>query len=149
MCLFFEKINDLRSWLGTSSFPATSIISACNEDAQLPQMRNFIHPIDHKATRKVLRGDNVSQRAGAMAENAQAYFGLILFWDANSETIFMENHLKSWMHPFLGGEDDPIVIFLPLVEGNDVVWMTLRQEGYTHIQEIIGFMHTQIFCCAL
>lgn len=38
-----------------------------------------------------------------------------------------------------------LVFFLPLVEGIDVIWMTLRREGFTHIQEMIGLYTPKSF----
>ena len=38
-----------------------------------------------------------------------------------------------------------LVFFLPLVEGIDVIRMTLRREGFTHIQEMIGLYTPKSF----
>lgn len=154
MIVFEKKMTSIHGWEGVHVLQLPSLMLV-NEDHQLPKMRNFIRPIDHRQLTEwwhIPTGrSNGRKCTGA--------FGLILFWDANSETNCMENSSqvvveeRVCMDASLFGRRrwSNCVFFLLLVEGVDVIWMTLRQEGYVHIiyPRNDGFIHTQTFCCPL
>ena len=150
---FSRKKNiDLNSWLRISSCPATSIMNACKWRSSTSQDEKF-HPSNRpQATRKVLPSDDISQRAGAMAENAQAFlawfcFGMPTVRRISWKIISSRGWRKSLYGciPFWEEKMIQLVSFLPLVEGIDVIWMTLRQEGYAHIQEMMGLYTPKSF----
>ena len=143
---FFSKKKTLTlihgwEWVHVLQLPSLMFV---NEDHQLPKMRNVIHPIDHRQPTEWWHIPTGRSNGG----KCTGAFGLILFWDANSETNFMKIRLKSWlkkefvwMHPFLGGEDDPIGFF-PSIGWRYRCYLddfeTGRMCACAHIQEMIG-----------
>lgn len=136
-------------WVHVLQLPSWMLV---NEDHQLPKMRNVIHPIDH--TQPTAWWHIPTGRSNG--RKCTGVFGLILFWDANSEMNFMENSSqvvveeRVCMDASLFGRRRYPIGFFPSIGWRYRCYLddfeTGRMCAYPRND---WFIHTQICCCAL
>lgn len=135
--IVFEKKNDLNSWLGMSSFPATSIMNACKWRSSTSQDAEC-HPSNRpQATYRMMTYPNGQEQWPKMHRRfwPDSVLGCQRWDEFHGRFVSSRGWRKSLYGciPFWEEKMIQLVFFLPLVEGIDVIWMTLKREGYTHI----------------